>query len=237
MDETATIKNSEFITTSVRSLVMGLCDDGRLDDARAYLREREATLDGGDVDRLLECRNLLAMVERCAENFHAALLIHVDAYPLVESSGSDILKIRFHNGLGITCEQIAAREGQPGYNERALSEYATAARLLISIGDMEAAGDLENNIAMALCGLGRTAEAREHLAQARASFEGNKVKLAQVDETEARVYLREGNVREALYLVSGAIQVFIRHGEERLLAEAMRTQQKASADIAAEVSR
>lgn len=228
MEQTAIIKEREFMTSPTREFVMGLCDEGKIDEARAHLAERIKTL--ADTEQLLECRNLQAMVERCAKNYTEALRIHVESYPLALASDVHVLKGRFHGGSGITFEVIGVREDSSDYIKKALSEYEEASRHFQKAGDMDGAGDVENNLGMLLCALGRTGEAREHLVNARAYFEGKPVKLAQVDDTEARIYLREGNPVEALYLSCAAVRVFIRHGEERLLTEARRTLMKAAAD-------
>jgi tetratricopeptide (TPR) repeat protein len=209
---------------------MGLCDEGRLGEARAQVREREARSVIDDINGLLECRNLLCMVERCAGNLYEALRIHEDSYELAHLSDSPILKARFHGGLGVTCRKIAESEGAPSYFERALDEQRLCCLYLEQAGDRDGAGDMENNVALALCGAGRTTEAREHLEAARRYLSGNPVKLAQVDDTEAYICLRESKPLDAVLLASGAVRVFRQHGEKRLLADALGTLMKATTD-------
>lgn len=235
MSTEASIKSGEFIATATRTLILGLCAEGRLDDARAHLEERVKALAADDADNLLECRNLQAMVERHAKSFYKALRIHLEALPLLGAANHDILRARFHSGLGITYEVIAGLENSPSCYEHALDEYEQARRYFQAAGDIDGAGDVENNVAMFLCALGRTTEAREHVKQARVYLSENPVKLAQTQDTEARIYLAEGNPQEALYLVSAAICVFIRHGETRLRDEAIRTQMKAAADCLSQI--
>ncbi|HEX8708832.1 MAG TPA: hypothetical protein VF723_11360 [Pyrinomonadaceae bacterium] len=212
---------------------MCLCEEGKLEEARKYLAERLAALAESDVDNSLECHNLLAMVERYAGNFYESLRIHLESLLLARDCSAEILKARLHSGLGITYEEIASRESLPDYLGRALTEYAKASSYYQQAGDMEGAGDVENNIAVALSDLGRTDEAREHLKIARAYFGERPVKLAQVDETEARICLKEGRPLDAIGLIAPTLPVLIRHGEKRLFEIALRTQMKASADYMA----
>lgn len=233
MDETAIIKEDVFIKSPTRTHVLALCSEGRFAEARDFLDKRTESLPEDAVDDLLECRNLLCVVERGDGNYYEALRIHADAYPLANATAYSVLKGRFHIGYGITCEVIARRESLTSYFQKALDEYNLARSAYQQAGDVDGAGNVENNVAMALCGLGRFDEARERLKDARGFYEGQPVKLAQVSETEARICLQLKRPLEALPLVNAAVDVFIRYDEPELLKEALRTQMKAAADYMA----
>lgn len=228
----ATIKNADFLLTPIRTLILGLCAEGNYEKARKELAKKRCLLASADVDELLECRNLLACIERGEGDYRAALNTHLSSAHLLEVTAHEILRARYHSGLGITYELLGKQEGAHEYFEDALTHYELAKVCFQKAGDMDGAGDVENNVGMCLLALGRTSEARDHLAQARAYFVDQPVKSAQVDETEARVCLAEDQSLEALRLVSGAVLVFIHHSESVLLNEALRTMQKAAGDYA-----
>ncbi|MEA2173314.1 MAG: hypothetical protein QOD00_906, partial [Blastocatellia bacterium] len=80
-----------------------------------------------------------------------------------------------------------------------------------------------NNLAMLSYKLGRHSEAHEHLDRARKILSRLKDAglLAQVDETRARVLLGEGRCREAMRVISGAVNTLEGGGEQGLLADAL----------------
>lgn len=227
----AIVKTSNFLAAPIRKLTLGLCAEGKYDEARAELAKKRCVLTSEDVDGHLECRNLQACIERGEGNYRASLNTHLSAAYLVDQA-QDILKARYHSGLGITYEILGKQESSSEYFEDALTHYELATVKFQQAGDMDGAGDVENNVGMCLLALGRFGDARDHLAQARAYFVDQPVKSAQVDETEARVCLAENKSLEALRLVTGAVQVFICHNERVLLLEALRTLQKAAGDCA-----
>jgi tetratricopeptide (TPR) repeat protein len=235
--EKAKIKYAEFIATEIYVLAKSLLDEGRIEDARDILRNEIRRLPAEETDHLLAYRNLLASVERGAKNFYEALRIHTETHPLAELSHVPILRARFHNGLGITLEEIACRESLRDYFDRALIEYEAARYHAEEAGDTEFAGHIENNIALVYCQLGETAQAHEHLAHARTYFQDKEVKLAEIDETEAQVSMKEaGKEFETLTYALSACNAFIRHGEKRLLDDALPTLLKAIADYRCAVS-
>lgn len=118
---------------------------------------------------------------------------------------------------------------------RALKEYAGARDYAKQTGDRGAVASFENNIAFILCQLGRMAEAHERLGVAR-NCSADPVKLAEIDDTEAQVYLREGRAREAYALALQACVVFMARDEERLLRAGTRVLLAAGAAYANDVS-
>jgi CheY-like chemotaxis protein len=76
-------------------------------------------------------------------------------------------------------------------------------------------------------------QAHEHLDRAQALFTTlrDSVHLAQVDETRARVMLKQGRVVEAEKTVRAAVRTLEKGGEQSLLAEALTTQGTALARL------
>lgn len=229
MNKIAIIKEADFMETEARALALSLYEEGRFDKAREEIRKSLSTLPDDEIDERLACLNLLAIIERGVKNPYEALRIHLESYALSQLSNCQILRAKFHNGLGITYEELASRGDKSECYGKALIEYEAARFHSEEAGDFEYAGNLENNIAMVLCELGRAEEAHEHLANARTYFDSS-VKLAEIDHTEAQVFLKEGKPLEALAFAVDANRIFIQHNEKRLLDEAVRTLIKAAAD-------
>ncbi|HWT01150.1 MAG TPA: hypothetical protein VN256_12955 [Pyrinomonadaceae bacterium] len=203
---------------------------GRFDEARAIVSRELLTLE--DVDQIFAHKTLLASIERGAKNYREALRIHADIYPLAQLCNFHILRARFHNGLGITYEESA--DVRSDHLDRALIEYEAARFHAEEAGDLQYAGNLENNIAVVLCRLGRTAEARGHLDKARRYFVDDPVTSAQVDDTTAQVCLQDEQPLEALSYIVDAVKTFISRGEKKLLDDSIPTLIKAAVDYQAE---
>jgi tetratricopeptide (TPR) repeat protein len=223
MSKLAIIKEEEFMKTETRALADELLADSDFNGARDLLNESLKALPSDDVDERLAILNLLCKVERASGNLNEALRIHLESYPLAQLTTRHFLKWKFHNGLGITYRRL----GNP---DRALIEYEAVRFHAEEAGNAEDLGYAIVNIAMVLCELNRTDEARAHLEQGRALFAQDRVVLAQLNETEAQVYLNEEKPLEALALAVDAIQTFIAEGQKKLLNDAIPTLVKAAAD-------
>lgn len=84
---------------------------------------------------------------------------------------------------------------------------------------------VENNLAMLYLRLNRFAEAHEHLDRAQALFTrlNDRVHLAQVEETRARVMLAEGHIVKAESVIRAAVRMLRPTGDASLLADALTT--------------
>jgi tetratricopeptide (TPR) repeat protein len=84
----------------------------------------------------------------------------------------------------------------------------------------------ENNLAFLLYELGRYADAHEHLDRAQSIFMRIRDvgRLAQLDETRARVFLAEKKYREAERVIARAIEALEQGDEAALLADALTVQ-------------
>lgn len=226
-DETS-IKNANFIRDGRVARADGLRREGRFVEARKELDEERRSLDPWDTEGALACAVARSKVERSAGVLDLALAILMEAAPLAESCGSDDLRARFHHGLGATYQRM-------GLADKAWVEYTAAAHYWVLAGKPYDAGCAENNVALLVAPSDR-ARAYGHLESARGHFSGMPVKLAEVDETEARIRLGGRESGAALDLALGAVQVFRRTGETALLLDALPTLIKASADHQAELA-
>lgn len=231
MNILASIKEAEFTPTTPRALADSYLSEGCIGEARSEMRQAIDALSPDETDELLACRNLLCKVERADNNLTEALRIHLETYPLVELSTSHLLKARFHNGLGITYRKLAAE--YPEYLDRALIAFEAFRYHAECAGDEKEAGRAINNIALVLCQIGRTEEARSQLSDARRYFT-DPARLAEIDETEAQVCLQEKKPLEALDYALSACRVFLAAGEKKLMNDSLPTLLKAIADYRCE---
>lgn len=198
---------------------------GAADEARVMLRDALGLLADteGDVKALALLR--CAAVEKASNRLKDALRLLGEAAPLFERSENHTLKGRFHNELAQALRRLADDEGRDDYIDRALIEYAAAG---FHFGEAEHSryqACVENNLAFLFHTLGRHDEAHEHLDRAQVLLTSlkDRIHLAQVDETRARVFLAEGRPTEAEKVARAAV-VTLERGEERtLLAEALTT--------------
>src|SRR5207237_8653600 len=84
---------------------------------------------------------------------------------------------------------------------------------------------VENNLGFCFFNIGKYSEAHEHLDKAQALFTSlkDKVHLAQVDDTRAKVFMAEGRVAESEKLARASVKTLEEGGEQALLAEALTT--------------
>lgn len=195
MSETSLIKSENFISSPVRELALSLYRDSLFEEARDVLRGALSSLGPAETCERLSLVTLLAKVERGARNPAEALRVHLENLPLCDACASDRLRSKFRHGLAVTYQSLATPANREEMFDRALVEYAASSYHAERAGLLEDAASTENNIALINAELGRKAAAREHLARARRLARGLDVKTAQIDETEARVILREGGDR------------------------------------------
>ena len=199
--------------------------EGAYDNARVWLKEALSRLTDGDLE--LKSMALLrsAIVEKTANRYNDALRIHTEAAPLFEASDNPALKGKFHNSFANVLKNLGAIEKREDYIDRALIEFAAASIHFEQAGHTRYQACVENNLGMLFCTAGNFREAHEHLDRAQALFTQlrDKVHIAQVDDTRARVLLAENRMAEAEKLSRCAVQTLETGGQQSLLAEALTT--------------
>jgi len=207
--------------------------EGAFDEARVMLQDALAKLDDekGDLRAVALLRS--AIIEESARRFHDALRIHTAAAPLFERSVNPILKGKYHHLFGFLLKKLGAAESREDYLDQSLIEYTAAVFYFEQASLPRHQACVENNLGFLFGILKKFTEAHEHLDRAQALFTSlkDKVHLAQVDETRARVMLAEGRINEALKLVGLAVRALDKGGEQSLLAEALTTQGTAQARL------
>jgi CheY-like chemotaxis protein len=208
---------------------LGYCywREGAYNEGRVLYAEALKKLTDKD-DLELRAKILIrsVMVESCSGRYHDALRILTESTQLFEESNSHALKGKFHNDLALTLMFLGKAEHRPDYTDRAIIEFTAASHHFEQAGHASYHASAENNLGFLHYTIGRYEEAHEHLNAARRLFADaeNKGRVAQVDETRARVLLEQGRLRPAENAIREAVRVLSKGGEQGLLAEALTTQ-------------
>jgi len=199
--------------------------EGAYDDARVWLREALSRLPDEASDVKAVTLSRLATVERAAKKLNDAYHLLTLTATIVDASGNDTLKGKFHNQFATVLENIGRAEKNRDYIDRALIEYAAASYHFEQAGHTRYQACVENNLGYLFCTIKDFAKAHQHLDRAQALFTSMKdsVHTAQVDDTRAKVLLAEGRIAEAERLVRSAVQILEKGGQQSLLAEALTT--------------
>ncbi len=217
-------------TTSVANAQseLGFCYRrvGAYDDARVVYQEALKGLGEGHEELRAKILLRLAIVELLSGRLNDSLRILLDSAELFEKSASVELKGKFHNDLACTLTSLGQAEHRPDYIDRAIIEYTAASHHFEQSGHLGHRASAESNLGFLLYTTGHYEEAHEHLNAARRLFADlhNKGRMAQVDETRARVLLAQGRLRPAEGAIREAVRVLSKGGEQGLLAEALTTQ-------------
>jgi two-component system chemotaxis response regulator CheY len=215
---------------------LGLCYKraGAYDEARVIYHEalKELAEDNGKGPQA-EILLRLAIVEADTSHHNDALRILTDSAELFDESTDNALKGKFHNEFACVFTRLAKAERRPDYIDRAIIEYTAASHHFEQAGHTGYRASAENNLGFLLHLVGRYEEAHEHLNRARALFLSvkDKGRIAQVDETRARILLAQGMTRKAEHVIREAVRTLEKGGEQALLAEALTTQGRVLAKI------
>ena len=167
----------------------------------------------------------LAIVERRAANLSRALRILTKSAPLFERVNNHTLKGCYSQALGDVLENLWDREGPKDYLDRALIEYAAASYHFEEAEHRRFRANVENNLGFLYFKVDHCDEAHQHLDRARRIFANLKDKsaAAQVDETRARVFLKQKRDAEAEKVARASVRVFEKSDRQSLLAESLTT--------------
>ncbi|HEV2799128.1 MAG TPA: tetratricopeptide repeat protein [Pyrinomonadaceae bacterium] len=175
----------------------------------------------------------LAALETFNGRYTDSLRILTDSVALFKNSNNDVLKGKFHNERACALTSLGKAEAGQNYTDRAIIEYIAASHHFEQAGHISHRASAENNLGFLLYTIGRYEEAHEHLNAARRLFADvqNRGRIAQVDETRARVLLAQGKVRAAQSTIREAVRVLSQGDEQGLLSEALTTQGRVLAGL------
>ena len=111
------------------------------------------------------------------------------------------------------------------YLDRALVEYAAASYHFELADHRRYRANLENNLGVIYFQINRCKEAHEHLDRARRMFTSLKDKsgIAQVDETRARVFLKERRYSDAEKVARASVRTLEKSEMQLPLVESLTT--------------
>jgi len=206
---------------------------GANDEARILCNEalKRLTIGGNARANVLI---VLSFVEWAESRYNEALKILTENTPLFERITNHTFIGTYHNQMGIILEEIgAASKKRSDYFQRAINEYRVADEEFKLAKNVVYRAHVKNNIGNVLRELGRFKEAHQHLEQARRLFMrvNDKVRVAQVDDTRAQVFIGEGKYAQAELIALTAARSFERAGRQCFLAETLVNQGTALARL------
>jgi tetratricopeptide (TPR) repeat protein len=213
---------TERVAAARADLAMCYSREGAYDEARMTLEDAAELVKH---DALLKARISLrlAIVDVSAGCYNEALRLLTGSAQLFDEGVGHALRSNFHNELAIVLQFVGKAERRADYMDRAIIEYTAAVYHAEMAGHEQYVGSTENNLAFLFYELGRYADAHEHLDRAQATFTRIRDvgRLAQLDETRARVFLAEKKYREAERVIERAIETLGQGDEAALLADAL----------------
>lgn len=156
-----------------------------------------------------------------------------DSAVLFEKINNETLIGSYHTILGTVLRHLWEAKSRSDYLDRALIEYAAASYHYERSGHQCYWANVENQLGLIYFNINRCEEAHQHLDRARRI----QVRLkdfgtvAQVDETRASVFLKQGRLAEAESTARTAVQHQEKTGRHLLVAEALITHGRALARL------
>jgi len=162
------------------------------------------------------------IVKRHTGPLHEALEFLTRNEPLFEKINSQLLKGCYHQTLGDILNLCEL--GRPGdYLDRAFMAYTAASYHLEKADHKRYLARVENNRGFLYLKINHLREAHEALSRARRIFASlnDKLALAEVDETRARVFLKEKKNAEAEKAARSSVRALENSERPSLLAESL----------------
>jgi len=205
---------------------------GENNEARDWL---EAALSKLSLDSDLKGKAIvrLAIVELEETNLHRALSILTEHAYLFDKIQSQLLKGSYFVTRGNVLEKLWETETRTEHLDRALVDYAAASYHFEQAEHRCYLANVENNLGLLYFTISRCEDAHAHLDRARRVLADLRdvVGVAQVDETRACVFLKQGRLAEAERVARAAVRVQEKSGLYGLLAEALVTHGRALARL------
>jgi len=175
----------------------------------------------------------LAIVEAEAASDSKALRILTENANLFEKINNETLRGSYHVTLGTVQSHLWESKQRSDYLDRALIEYAAASYRFDRAGHKCYLANVENQLGLVYFKVNRCEEAHQHLDRARRIHASLKDAgtVAQVDETRASVFLKQGRLAEAETAARAAVYGQEKTGRDLLLAEALITHGRALARL------
>lgn len=193
---------------------------GALDEGRVLLAQALAKAERPETK--LRILSSSSAVEISSGRYYDALALLNSATVFLPAVADESSHGRYHLQRALAYRNLGGTENV----DHALIEYSAASMHYSNAGNVRSLARVQNNIGFILLGLGKTSEALSHLDRAHSLFVSVKDagRVAQVNETRARVFIAEQRFADAERAVFAAITVLEQGDEHSLLAEALTTQ-------------
>lgn len=198
--------------------------DGELNEARIMFTEalQKLTTEGNTrANALLG----LSVVEWSASRYDDALKILTDNALLFKKIPNHTTKGFYHNQLAMILRKLATAENKTDNLRRAIREYEQADYHFKAARNICFRADVKNNVAYILRELSRLKEAHKSLEEARrlAVALRDKVKIAQIDDSRALIFMAQNRFKEAEIVSRSAASIMEKGGHQSLLADLLIT--------------
>lgn len=220
------VDNKESLGAAQAEIAYCYWRTGQLDEARIMLLEALEHLPAGNS----RARALIKLtsIESSDLRFDVASRILAENAALFESVSDHTTKGSYHNEIAIVLRNFAKSEPlkREEYLQKALGEFEKADHHFALGRNSVYRAAVKNNVGLILFNLLRYKEAHKYLLEAQRLTTSlkDKVRVAQIDETRAQVFIAENKLSDAETVIRQAIQVFEKSGQQSLLAAALVTQ-------------
>ena len=176
----------------------------------------------------------LALVEWSASHYEESRRILSSNVSLFRKITNHTLKGSFHNQSAMNLRALATGPNSSDYFQQAIKHYEEADYHFTLARHTVYSAHVKNNVGYLLFKLSHFRKAHEYLDHARRLLVSvrDKVRVAQVDETRAQVFIAQQRYSEAEVAARNAVASFRKAGRERFLSEALVTEGIALARVA-----
>ena len=176
----------------------------------------------------------LSLVEWSASRYEESRRILSSNASLFRKITNHTLKGFFHNQSAMNLRALATGPNSSDYFQQAIKHYEEADYHFSLARHTVYRAHVKNNVGYLLFKLSHFRKAHEYLDHARRLLVSvrDKVRVAQVDETRAQVFIAQQRYAEAEVAARNAVSSFRKAGRERFLSEALVTEGIALARLA-----
>ncbi|HKU73363.1 MAG TPA: hypothetical protein VJR02_05555 [Pyrinomonadaceae bacterium] len=167
----------------------------------------------------------LSVVEWTASRYDESWRILTTNAPLFRKITNHTLKGFYHNQSAMTLRALATERNRSDYFQRAIKHYEEADYHFTLARNTVYCAHVKNNVGYLFFKLSRFRKAHEYLDHARRLLVSikDKVRVAQVDDTRAQVFLAQQDYAQAEAIARYSVSSFRKAGRQCFLAEALVT--------------
>jgi tetratricopeptide (TPR) repeat protein len=165
----------------------------------------------------------LSVVEWSASRYDESWRILTSNASLFRKITNHTLKGFYHNQSAMTLRALATERNRSDYFQRAIKHYEEADYHFTLARHTVYRAHVKNNVGYLLFKLSRFRKAHEYLDHARRLLVSvrDKVRVAQVDDTRAQVFIAQHKYAEAEVAARNAVSSFRKAGRQCFLSEAL----------------